>query len=125
MNRSDGVTPIGEFAYMFIQEAIKCRHEVIVSWQIVRELSSKLEIGEEIVWQKIFRPLAERNKITEVPDTGEQNKEAKIISKNKNLPFTDCLIALIARDNNAAIVSRDFHFNELTEIVEFFKPEEL
>ena len=42
-----------------------------------------------------------------------------------NIPFGDALHAVLARDNNAILVARDHHFEEIQHIIKAKKPEEL
>ncbi len=47
------------------------------------------------------------------------------ISKTKKIPFGDVLHAVLAKDNDALLVTRDHHFEELQDLVIIKKPEEL
>lgn len=55
----------------------------------------------------------------------KQKDEAKIIAKERNLPPGDVLHSILARDNNLILITRDKHFNELTDISRSYKPEEI
>ncbi len=55
----------------------------------------------------------------------EQLKEAKKLSYQKKIPRADALHAILARDNNAIMISRDKHFEKLRNIVEIKKPEDI
>ena len=54
-----------------------------------------------------------------------QRKEAFYLSRKLKMFFKDVLHAVLARDNNALLVSRDKHFYELQEYVEIKRPEDL
>ncbi|MBN1376781.1 PIN domain-containing protein [Candidatus Woesearchaeota archaeon] len=47
------------------------------------------------------------------------------ISRKINIPKNDVLHAILARDNNAILVTRDKHFYKLAEKIIVKKPEEL
>ena len=55
----------------------------------------------------------------------KQIKEAVRLRNNLKIPFGDVLHAILARDNNAIMVTRDRHFEEVQNIVNIKKPEEL
>ena len=55
----------------------------------------------------------------------EQIKEAATLSEEKKVPFGDAVHAILARDNNAIMVTRDHHFSKLKECIIVKKPEEL
>ena len=52
-------------------------------------------------------------------------EEAKKIATERNIPVGDALHAIIARDNNLVLVTRDKHFENIEDISKHFKPEEL
>jgi len=51
--------------------------------------------------------------------------EAKKLAEQRNIPRGDVLHALIAKKHNFILVTRDKHFNFLTDIVKYFKPEDI
>ena len=55
----------------------------------------------------------------------QQFQEATKLKKERNLPFGDCLHAIIARDNEAIMITRDIHFEEIQDIIKSYKPEDL
>ena len=55
----------------------------------------------------------------------KQILEAKKLRKKFRIPHGDCLHAILARDNDAIMITRDKHFEELQNIVMVKKPEEL
>jgi predicted nucleic acid-binding protein len=125
LNRSDGLIPIGEFAFKFIQEAIGCKYLVIVSSSVIGEVKDKLGFSEFELNEKVFNGLIKRNKLQIIKETTEQVIKARKLSLERNLPVVDCVQAIIAHEENFLIVSRDFHFNELNDFAETLKPEDL
>jgi len=57
--------------------------------------------------------------------SAKQVRRAKDLSAKRQLPWADAVHALIARDLNAILVSRDKHFEQLRDIVQSRRPEEL
>ena len=51
--------------------------------------------------------------------------KAKDLSKKRGLPLFDAIHALIARENNSILISRDRHFNLLKDICRCMSPEEI
>lgn len=54
----------------------------------------------------------------------EQIEEAKNLARGRDLPKKDALHAILARDNNLTLISRDRHFDKLKDIAVARKPEE-
>jgi predicted nucleic acid-binding protein len=55
----------------------------------------------------------------------EQLSEAAKLSKQRDIPLGDCIHALLARDNELQLVSRDHHFTRLKDIADTKLPEDL
>ena len=55
----------------------------------------------------------------------KQSGKAKDLCRKREVPLYDALHALIARDCQAILVSRDAHFQQLRDIVRTKKPEEI
>jgi predicted nucleic acid-binding protein len=57
--------------------------------------------------------------------TQEDRAYANKIASEKNVPFGDALNAILAKKNNATIITRDKHFKLLKEYAKSICPEEL
>jgi len=55
----------------------------------------------------------------------KQVKEAATLSNKLKIPFGDALHGVLARDNDAVMVTRDRHFRKLKDKVIIKKPEDL
>jgi predicted nucleic acid-binding protein len=120
-DRSDGLKPLGEFAFLFLKNCEKHNCEVLYSQLVVSELLSHL--SEEQVKQ-IFSSFS--NFLREIKISKEQIKEAKNIGLWVRYSHTaDIMHAILARDNKAILITRDKHFDVLAEIVLVLKPEEV
>lgn len=122
-DRKDGIRPLGEFAFQFIKKVREEKHKIIFSRLIIHEISQKMDYAKFEYF--ILNDLRKLNLIKEVQITKEQIAEAERISGAKLLSRVDCLHAILARDNGAIVVSRNFHFLELLNVVKVRKPEEL
>ena len=60
-----------------------------------------------------------------VESTEKQIGKAKDLSLKRNIPKRDALHALIARDNNAILVTLDKHFQQIRDIIEPKRPQDL
>ena len=54
-----------------------------------------------------------------------EDKAAKKIAKERDVPAGDALHAIIARDDDLILVTRDRHFRKLEDISKHHKPEEI
>lgn len=57
--------------------------------------------------------------------TSQQRDEAKKIAEERDIPSGDALHAILTRDHNLILVTRDNHFKKLQDICSSFKPEEI
>ena len=121
-NRSDKFRPLGDWALRFINKVLENGDYILYSNFVIEEL--KVKYCEEEI-NKILEIVSKRNLLLKVDISGFQAKEAAVISKQRNVAFGDGLHAILARDNNAIMITRDKHFLELTDISEVKKPEEL
>ena len=121
-NRSDKFRPLGEWALKLINDAIENGDYILYSDLIVEEL--KVKYKEEKI-KDIFEIIEKRNLLLKVEISDSQAKEAYILCKQRKVAFGDALHSILARDNNAIMVTRDKHFLELTDIADIKKPEGL
>lgn len=116
-DRKDNIRPLGEFAFSFIKYCKEKKHAILYSEITLIELKDfQQELNE---FFDSFECI-----VLKVSYSKEQAIEANNIEKQKNIPYNDALHAIIARDNNAVLITRDKHFEELQDIVEVMAPEE-
>ena len=123
LDRRDSVRPLGELALQFFKKCLRERWQILYSDAVVMELGRKL--APEEIEERCFKIVSVEGLLVKVPYSKSQAAEAKNISIRKKLPFLDTLHAIIARDNNAMVVSRNFHFEGLLDIVSVYSPEEV
>ncbi len=119
-NRTDKNKPLGELAFELFRRIRVNQERILYSDFVVEELSHAYE---KITIDKIFRNVSELLDKVEINE--RQIEEAAGLSKELNIPFGDALHGLLARDNNAIMVTRDKHFSKLREMISVKKPEEL
>jgi predicted nucleic acid-binding protein len=120
-NRSDGLKPLGEFAYLFFKKCLKENHKIYFSNLVFDELSKY--VGENEV-NNLINNFS--NIIIIVNYSNVQILKAKnLIKKYDNLHFADSLHIIIAKENKCAIITRDKHFFNLGELIKVFEPEEV
>ena len=95
-------------------------HKLVLSDLLIRELESNYSVEEINGMVLPFKKIIEKVFVTK-----EQRDEAKKIAEERNLPPGDALHAIIARDNNFTMITRDKHFRELRDITKHYKPEEI
>lgn len=112
--------PLGDYAFKLLVK-IKAQEKVIVLTDfLIKELETLYSVAEI---NGIFNPF---NKIIKkVIATRKQREEAKKIAKERCVPAGDALHAIVARNNNSIIITRDRHFRKLEDISKHHKPEEL
>jgi len=123
LDRKDGVRPLGEFAFQFLKKCIRNKWRVFCSDAVLSELGEKMPPDQ--IEERCFKIVSEQKLLERVRCSGRQVAEAEAVSKNEKLPFVDALHAIIARDNNAVVVSRDWHFERLLKKVKVLSPEEI
>ena len=121
-NRTDRFRPIGEWAFELIKKIIEKREEVLYSELIITELSKDFT-KEDI--EEIFSSVSKEGIMKRVETTESQIREANILRRKLKIPFGDIVHAIVTRDNNAVLVTRDHHFEALTDIAVIKKPEDL
>lgn len=119
-NRKDKHKPLGELAFeLFIKISIN-KEKILHSDFVVEELSHAY--GEQTI-NKLFKNVSELLEKVEINE--KQVKEATILSKELKIPFGDSLHGVLARDNDAIMVTRDRHFRKLKDKITIKKPEDL
>ncbi|MBW2990655.1 PIN domain-containing protein [Candidatus Woesearchaeota archaeon] len=120
--RSNGLRPLGEWAWKLINLIIKDKNIFLYSDIVVQELKKYYPI-ENI--NKTFAVARVEGLLEKVYINPSQEKEAYKLSKNRKVSFHDALHAIIARDEKAVLVARDKHFLKLLDIIVPKKPEEI
>lgn len=122
-DRKNHIRPLGELAFQFFKKCKKNKWKVLYSNLVLEEL--RRELSDEEIKERCFKLLSEANLLLKVKSSPAQAKEALGIAQKHAIPGPDALHAVLARDNKAAIVSRDVHFEELYKIVSAYLPEEV
>ena len=110
--------PLGKYAAKLFMHILTNRHVIAVTDLLIAELKNKL--GLEQV-NGLFKPFETENVLV----TLSQRAEADKISKERNVPRGDALHTILARDYELTLITRDKHFYLLTDISNYYKPEEL
>lgn len=111
---------LGDFALRLLLMIREMKNKLIITDILIRELEKYYTLEEINGMMKPFENLIER-----IFTTKEQHDEAKMISKGRELPKGDVLHAIIARDNNLILITRDKHFLQLNDLTRYYRPEEL
>lgn len=112
--------PLGDYAFSMLAR-IKAKSCMIVLTDfLIRELETNYSIEQINGLFKLFEKQVEK-----VVATKEQRAEAKRIALERGLPPGDALYAIIARDNDLVLITRDKHFKSLEDIWPCYKPEEI
>jgi predicted nucleic acid-binding protein len=112
--------PLGDFAFKLLSLIISKKDKVIITDYLLKELNVIYSEEEIDSMFKLFENLIEVITVSKL-----QTEEANKISNEKNVPAGDVLHAIVARDNNLILITRDKHFTELDNISKHYKPEEI
>jgi predicted nucleic acid-binding protein len=118
-DRTDPSKDIGEFAFKLLCKLLASKSKIVVSTFLLRELETAYSLDKIRGLTIPFEKLMEKVDVSD-----NQREEAKKIAEERGVPKGDVIHAILARDNNAILVSRDKHFQLLKDICEVMKPEE-
>lgn len=93
-------------ALIFFKKVMVHKDVILFSDFLIRELKLKYSILEIEYRLKLFSLLGLLNKVEILK---EEFYEAKLLSKQRNLPLADCLNAIQARNHKAVLISQDKH----------------
>ncbi len=120
-DRKSGFSFLGENAFQFLRKCREFNCSVLCSDLVLDELGAYFTEEEVSSLLEPFLDLIEF-----IDYTKEETFEVPLIlNKFKEIHFADVLHAIVARDNNAILVTRDKHFELLSGIVISLKPEEV
>jgi len=119
-DRKDKFRPLGEWAFRLIKKIIEDEDEIIISDLVINEL--KKDYSNEKI-NELFS-IVPKSLLVNKDCNFNQIKEAKKIIRLLKIPFGDALHAVVAKDNDAELISRDNHFDKIDFIIAK-KPEEL
>lgn len=112
----------GEVAKKLMEKIIIQDSYVLYSDVVVLELQRLGFFENEI--NHMFG-IAKPDNIKRAQSSRTQIEEANRVAKQRNVPLRDALHAILARDNEAQLVSRDWDFEQLKDITTTKKPEDL
>jgi len=121
-NRSDRFRPLGDWALDLIKKII--HEEGIILYSDLVEDELEVVYSKDEIRNNIFS-IVPKEIFLKVLISENQSKESVYYSKKLGIPINDCIHAILARDNNAIMVTRDKHFFEFKGITEVKCPEEL
>ena len=112
----------GEVANKLMKKIIIDDHIVLYSDTIIVELKN---IGFSEYEINTVLSIAKPDHIKRVHPTKKQIEEAKKIARQRDVLWGDALHAILARDHEAQLVSRDWHFDKIKDLTRVKKPEDL
>lgn len=112
--------PLGNFALKLFILIKTSKDKLIITDILIKELEMYYSIEEINGMVKLYDDVIEK-----ITATKEQQDEARDLAANRDVPLGDVLHAVIARDNNLILITRDKHFRRLMDISDYYKPEEI
>lgn len=119
--RDESGLPKGKFAEELIKK-IDIEGDKLIFSDVVRDEMMKLSYMMYEI-ELLLSPL--KKNLIYIRFGQKQFGRAKDTSKKRAILLLDALHALIARDCRAIMVTRDWHFKKLLDILSYKKPEEL
>lgn len=111
---------LGKYAFDLLIKIKLDNSLIVISELTIKELGSIYSLKEVISLLKPFKSF-----LKHIVPTKQEKVEAVKIANTRNLPKGDVLHAILARNHNSTLVTRDNYFKELVDISDFFKPEDL
>ena len=111
----------GEYILLFLKKLLQSTDIVLVSDILIKELKSLYLSMEQI--HNTFRVLRP-NHIRYIFTTKSLRDESRNLTTRKKIPYSDALHALLSRDYEAILLSRDHDFAQLSSITHARLPEE-
>jgi len=113
---------LGKYATDLFNKIITNKDKILFSTFIYSELKKSYN-HDEI--DSMLNLLFQIDLLERVEISNSQFSESLKISLERNVPRGDALFVILARDNNAILVTQDRHFDKLKDIVEIRRPEDI
>ena len=111
----------GEAAFKLIIKIIDDNLKIAYSDLNVKEFKNLGYTKNEI---DVILRIAKPKNIKHIHIYSEQLEEARKLARQRNVPNKDALYAILARDNNLQLISRDKHFERLKDVTRAKLPED-
>ena len=112
----------GEAAKFLLKNIIEEDCSVLYSDLLIAELKRVGYTKEEI---RVLLGIVKAENLKRVHIYPEEIKEATTIAVKRTVPKADALHAILARDNAAQLISRDWDFTKLKDITKAKLPEDI
>ena len=114
-------SPIGKYASELFMKLSKKKATILFSDLTIKEMKKLFREGEveSLLGVVSLLFVLEKAKII-----NSDYEESVNLALERNVPRPDALHAILARNNDAVLVTRDAHFQKLRDIVRVIKPEE-
>jgi len=123
-DRTDGLHPLGEFAFQLLKRTFNCEFEIVVSDWVLKEMEK--QIANLALFIELLDRLQKLGKLIKIYKNLEIVKEAKTLTKSSDIHFADALHAAIAKESNAVLVTWNIKdFEKVKDFVEVRQPKEL
>lgn len=119
--RDEPNLPKTKLAKELIKKIVKEKGKIVYSEVVKNEMLSLGYSRYDI--DSMFLPI--QTILIYANSTRKQFGKAKDLSKKREIPLSDALHAILARDNRALMITRDKHFDKLSDITKHKKPEDI
>ncbi len=122
--RSNGLRPLGDFAYELLRRTFQCEFVIIISPLVLDELFYNTY---EKKINRLMKDLKEESKVISITETETDRMEARMLAKQRKTDFNDTLHTVLASRVKADfLVTRNIqHFAQLHDLINVCYPENL
>mgnify|MGYP001578310187 CR=1 FL=1 len=112
--------PLGDYAWRLLSLIRAKKARIIITDLLIKELGGYYSPEQINGMMVLFEKLLDRIIIQ-----NEEYEEGYKISSIRNIPLGDAIHAIVARNYNLILITRDKHFIRLKDISAFLRPEEI
>ena len=120
---SDNGIDLSSYASDVFTKIILKKDKIIYSEALIWELRKRYTNNEI---NELLGLLLQNGILIRIPIIEDDKSKARTLSKQRGIPFSDCLIAVQAKRNNAIVISQDKHWiYNLSDTVRAIRPNEI
>ena len=120
---SDNGIDLSSYASDVFTKIILKKDKIIYSEALIWELRKRYTNNEI---NELLGLLLQNGILIRIPIIEDDKSKARTLSKQRGIPFSDCLIAVQAKRNNAIVISQDKHLiYNLSDTVRAIRPNEI
>ena len=101
------LSPAFYYSRRILDAILECKFLLVISDLTLKELSRRTNLSREVIVEQYLRPYEMVEKLTVIETTKDMIREASSISRRHRLHASDALHALVAKNEDCVLVTRD------------------